>query len=55
VEKEAGTNKVIADFKALNIQFSFKVYPEARHELLNDTCRDEVTSDLIQLLMATKK
>jgi alpha-beta hydrolase superfamily lysophospholipase len=55
VEKEAGTNRVIVDFKALNIQFSFKVYPGARHELLNDTCRDEVTSDLIKILMATKK
>lgn len=25
---------------------TLKVYPEARHELLNDTCRDAVTADL---------
>lgn len=27
-----------------------KVYPDARHELFNDLCRDEVTSDLITWL-----
>ena len=27
-----------------------KVYPEARHELFNDTCRDEVTADLLRWL-----
>jgi alpha-beta hydrolase superfamily lysophospholipase len=27
-----------------------RVYPEARHELFNDTCRDEVTADLLQWL-----
>lgn len=27
-----------------------KVYPDARHELFNDTCRDEVTRDLLQWL-----
>lgn len=25
---------------------TLRIYPEARHELLNDTCRDEVTTDL---------
>ena len=29
---------------------SVKIYPEARHELFNDTCRDEVTADLIAWL-----
>ena len=27
-----------------------KVYPDARHELFNDTCRDEVTKDLLRWL-----
>jgi alpha-beta hydrolase superfamily lysophospholipase len=27
-----------------------KVYPGARHELFNDTCRDEVTADLVRWL-----
>jgi alpha-beta hydrolase superfamily lysophospholipase len=27
-----------------------KVYPGARHELFNDTCRDEVTADLLEWL-----
>lgn len=29
---------------------SVKVYPDARHELFNDTCRDEVTKDLLRWL-----
>lgn len=29
-----------------------KIYPEGRHELLNDTCRDEVTRDLLRWLEA---
>lgn len=29
-----------------------KVYPDARHEVLNDTCRDEATADLIAWLDA---
>lgn len=29
---------------------SVKIYPEARHELFNDLCRDEVTQDLVAWL-----
>lgn len=29
---------------------SLKFYPDARHELLNDLCRDEVTTDIIEWL-----
>jgi alpha-beta hydrolase superfamily lysophospholipase len=35
-----------------------KIYPHGRHELLNDTCRDQVTADLIvwlQLHLSAKK
>jgi alpha-beta hydrolase superfamily lysophospholipase len=28
----------------------FRIYPEARHELFNETNRDEVTADLIAWL-----
>lgn len=31
---------------------SLKIYPDARHELFNDTCRDEVTHDLVTWLDA---
>ncbi len=55
VEKEAGAKKVIADFKALDLEFSSKIYPEGRHELLNDICRDEVTQDLIHYLSENTK
>jgi len=27
-----------------------KIYPDARHELFNDTCRNEVTQDLLAWL-----
>jgi len=31
---------------------TYKVYPEARHETLNETNRDEVTGDLLAWLKA---
>jgi alpha-beta hydrolase superfamily lysophospholipase len=31
---------------------TYKVYPEARHETLNETNRDEVTADLVAWLKA---
>ena len=31
---------------------TLKIYADARHELLNDICRDEVTSDLHAWLVA---
>jgi alpha-beta hydrolase superfamily lysophospholipase len=37
----------------LNVQHRF--YPEARHELFNETNRDEVTRDLIEWLDSNVK
>lgn len=38
---------LVAQWRAAGIQVSDKLYPEARHETLNETNRDEVTADLI--------
>jgi alpha-beta hydrolase superfamily lysophospholipase len=52
----AGGNTVtvqmlIARYQALGIRdVTWKFYPEARHELLNETCREEVQSDLLAWL-----
>ena len=44
--------KILVDrYKALGIrQITLKIYPEAHHELLNETNRDEVQSDLLTRL-----
>lgn len=44
--------KVLADLyrKSGLRDVSVRVYPKARHELFNDNCRDEVTTDLIAWL-----
>jgi alpha-beta hydrolase superfamily lysophospholipase len=36
-----------------NPSVTLKIYPDARHELLNETNRDAVTADLVQWLDAT--
>jgi alpha-beta hydrolase superfamily lysophospholipase len=44
--------KILVDrYQALGIrQITLKIYPEAHHELLNETNRDEVQSDLLAWL-----
>jgi alpha-beta hydrolase superfamily lysophospholipase len=47
----AGTKALLpmlAQFRAAGLQVESKFYPEARHELLNETNREEVTRDLVQ-------
>jgi alpha-beta hydrolase superfamily lysophospholipase len=38
---------MIAQYRAAGLEVQHKFYPEARHELLNETNREEVTSDLM--------
>jgi len=47
----AGTKALMPmldQFRAAGLKVESKFYPEARHELLNETNRDEVTADLIR-------
>lgn len=37
-------------YRAAGLDVSVKVYPDARHELLNETNRDEVTGDILSFL-----
>ncbi|WP_306643923.1 alpha/beta fold hydrolase [Sanyastnella coralliicola] len=44
VEKEKGTEKVIDAFQKHSSAFTAQIFHEARHELLNETNRDQVTA-----------
>ena len=39
-------------YRAAGLDVTAKIYPEARHETLNETNRDEVVGDLIAWLSA---
>ena len=39
-------------YKAAGLRMTAKIYPDARHETLNETNREEVTADLIAWLNA---
>ncbi|HKT51408.1 MAG TPA: hypothetical protein VJV96_13990, partial [Candidatus Angelobacter sp.] len=46
----AGTKMLqpmLAQYRAAGLRVEHKFYPEARHELLNEINREEVTSDLM--------
>ncbi len=48
---EIGPRALEAHYRAANLQdVDLRMYAEARHELLNETCRDDVTRDLLQWL-----
>ena len=50
---EAGLRALEKKYQQAGLRdLRLKVYPDARHELLNDTCRDEVTADLLSWLEA---
>lgn len=50
---EAGLRALERKFQQVGLRdLRLKVYPDARHEVLNDTCRDEATADLIAWLDA---
>lgn len=38
---------LLAQYRAAGLQLEYKFYPDARHELLNETNREEVTRDLL--------
>lgn len=43
----AGVEKLVAELRAAGLtRVDLRLYPDARHELLNETNRDEVTADL---------
>ncbi len=47
-ESLAGTRRLVARYQALGLsKVETRYYPGARHELLNETNRDEVTSDVL--------
>ncbi len=49
----AGTQVLIDRYRALGLQdLTFKFYPGARHEILNETNRDEVQADILAWLDA---
>ena len=47
-----GVKKVAALFEKEGINFKMKLYPGARHELLNETNRDEVMRDILDFINA---
>lgn len=52
-EMGASVRALAADYEAVGIQdVTCRLYEGARHETLNDTCRDQVTADLIDWLEA---
>ncbi|WP_339725610.1 alpha/beta hydrolase [uncultured Paraglaciecola sp.] len=53
-EKSKGVKRLLAAYKKHNfINVTHKFYTEARHELFNETNRDEVTNDFIAWVEAT--
>ncbi len=46
-----GAEKLVSDFRGVGMtNLTYKAYPEARHETLNEINRDEVTNDLLAWL-----
>ena len=53
-EQGAGVRRLLDTYRSAGLtQVSLRLYPEARHELMNETNRDEVTLDLIAWFDAT--
>jgi len=48
----AGILPLIERYRAAGLDVTFKVYPEGRHEMLNETNRDQVVADLLAWLNA---
>jgi alpha-beta hydrolase superfamily lysophospholipase len=51
----ANLEELGARYRAAGLDVTMKIYPDARHEMLNETNRDEVTADLIAWLAATTR
>ncbi|MDP3859560.1 MAG: alpha/beta hydrolase [Stagnimonas sp.] len=47
-----GSHLLAKAYRDAGLEFvEIEVYPEARHELLNETCREQVTQDLLEWLL----
>jgi alpha-beta hydrolase superfamily lysophospholipase len=51
-QKLAGLTPLVDAYKAAGLDVTLKVYPGGRHEMLNETNRDEVVCDLLAWLQA---
>ena len=51
--REVALPTVLARCRAAGLAVDLKVYPGGRHEMLNETNRDEVVADLLAWLDAT--
>ncbi len=47
-----GVRQVVAALKERNCRVEEKLYENCRHEILNDTCRDEVLADILAFIRA---
>ena len=45
-----GVKQVFNDLKKSGANAILKLYPDCRHEILNDTCKEEVISDIIRFI-----
>lgn len=50
VEYQKGAEKVVAAIQQQTSLLTHKIYPQGRHELLNDSCAQEVTQDILSFL-----
>lgn len=49
-DEEKGLNRLLARYRARLSRVDYRLYPDGRHEMLNETNRDEVVADLIRWL-----
>lgn len=45
-----GVKQVYRDLLKVGADANLKLYPDCRHEILNDTCKDEVMADILEFL-----
>lgn len=45
-----GVTQVFNDLKKCGANVTLKLYPDCRHEILNDTCKEETLSDIIKFI-----
>lgn len=50
---EAGLNALLSCYRSTGLRVDYKLYPDGRHEMLNETNRVEVVADLISWLDTT--
>lgn len=48
--EEKGLNRLLEKYRVGRDRLDFKLYPDGRHEMLNETNRDEVVNDLVTWL-----